>query len=466
MAAKLDPAQLDGRPRDDPGREPELPGAGEGYGFPARLWRSLDRHAPPGAGLHRRWRSPLRGPWLTSVFGAVLLVGLPIVIITGLLSYMAYAPQFGQAVPRDVGWLKLPAFDWPSHPAWLYRLTQGLHVGLGLVLVPVVAAKLWSVIPRLFAWPPVRSIAQVLERLSLLMLVGGILLEIVTGLLFIQYDFLFGFNWHTAHYFGAWVFITGFLMHVALKIPKMVRGLRSLSMRQVLRTNRADTQPEPWGNDGLVPADPNPPTMSRRGALALVGGSALGVAVLTAGQTIGGIARETVLFLPRGRSRTNGPNDFPINKTAAAGGLDPAAIGAAWRSTLTGGPKPVVLDRAALAAMAQRTERLPIGCVQGWSTVQTWSGVRLADLAAAAGVPVPLSARVQSLQKVADERIGDYSRVVLQANQVINPRALLALRVNGVDLSPDHGYPARIIVPALPGVHNTKWVSSIEFQGN
>ena len=162
--------------------------------------------------------------------------------------------------------------------------------------------------------------------------------------------------------------------------------------------------------------------MSRRGALALVGGSALGVAVLTAGQTIGGIARQTVLFLPRGRSRTNGPNDFPINKTAAAAGIDPAAIGAAWRLTLTGGPTPVVLDRAALAAMPQHTERLPIGCVQGWSTVQTWSGVRLADLAAAAGVPVPLSARVQSLQKVADERIGDYSRVVLQANQVLNPR--------------------------------------------
>ena len=90
------------------------------------------------------------------------------------------------------------------------------------------------------------------------MLVGGILFEIVTGLLFIQYDFLFGFTWHTAHYFGAWVFITGFLMHVTLKIPKMVRGLRSLSMRKVLRTNRADTQPEPRGNDGLVPADPKP----------------------------------------------------------------------------------------------------------------------------------------------------------------------------------------------------------------
>ena len=40
---------------------------------------------------------------------------------------------------------------------------------------------------------------------------------------------------------------------------------------------------------------------------------------------------------------------------------------------------------------------------------------------------------------------------------------MLALRVNGSDLSPDHGYPARVIVPAAPGVHNTKWVTSLTF---
>ena len=82
-----------------------------------------------------RWRSPLRGLWLTSVFGSVLLVALPIVTITGLLSYIAYGPQFGQAIPGDVGWLKLPTFDWPTEPAWIYRLNQGLHVGLGLILI-------------------------------------------------------------------------------------------------------------------------------------------------------------------------------------------------------------------------------------------------------------------------------------------------------------------------------------------
>ncbi len=100
-----------GRPR-----EPDMPSDTGGYGFPARLWRSLDRHAVPGVSVRRRWRSPLRGPWLTSVFGAVLLIGLPIVIITGLLSYIAYAPQFGQAMPAHVGWAGMELTGFPACP--------------------------------------------------------------------------------------------------------------------------------------------------------------------------------------------------------------------------------------------------------------------------------------------------------------------------------------------------------------
>jgi DMSO/TMAO reductase YedYZ molybdopterin-dependent catalytic subunit len=407
------------------------------------------------SGLLARFRSPLRGPWLTSVFGLVLLLALPIITITGLLSYIAYAPQFGQAIPADVGWLRLPLFAWPTRPSWLYRLTQGIHVGLGLVIIPVVLAKLWSVIPRLFVWPPARSAAQLLERLSLVMLVGGILFEIITGVLNIQYDYIFGFSFYTAHYFGAWVFITGFLMHIAIKLPRMVTGLRSLSLRDVLRTSRADTRPEPADPDGLVAADPTEPTMSRRGALALVGGGVLLIAVLTVGQTVGGAARGTVLLLPRGRGR----DDFPVNKTAVAAGISSESVGESWSLALRGGPADVLLDRATLTGMPQSTARLPIACVEGWSTVQTWSGVRLAELARVAGVPAPRSARVVSLQ-----RGGAFGEATLQANQIGDPDALLALRVNGADLSLDHGYPARIIVPALPGVHNTKWVAAIEFE--
>ncbi|MCV6972011.1 molybdopterin-dependent oxidoreductase, partial [Mycobacterium bohemicum] len=129
------------------------------------------------------------------------------------------------------------------------------------------------------------------------------------------------------------------------------------------------------------------------------------------------------------------------------------------RLVLRGGPADVVLDRAALAAMAQRSARLPIACVEGWSTVQTWTGVPLADLARLAGVAAPRSARVTSLQTG-----GAFGAAMLQDNQIRDSDALLALRVNGADLSLDHGYPARIIVPALPGVHNTKWVAAIDFE--
>ncbi len=393
------------------------------------------------------------------MLGFLLLISLPLVILTGLLDYIAYGPRLHQAIPAHVGFLHLPYFNWPTRPAWLFQLTEGMHVGLGLVLVPVVLAKLWSVMPKLFTWPPARSVAHVLERLSLILIVGGIVFEMVTGILNIQYDYIFGFSFYTAHYFGAWVFIVGFVVHVSLKIPIMVRSLRSRSLLTELRTPLAETRPEPLDPDGLVAPSPSPPTISRRGALALVGGGSLLVGVLTVGQSIGGFARNAALLVPRGRSYGNGPNDFQINRTAVAARIDPADTGAAWRLSLGGGPDGLTLTRGMLLAMEQHTADLPIACVEGWSTTQQWTGVRLADLARLAGVAKPTSAHVRSL-----DTSGGFGQARLQSNQVLDPDALLALKVNGVDLSADHGFPARIIVPALPGVHCTKWVRSIDFE--
>ncbi|HWN34165.1 MAG TPA: molybdopterin-dependent oxidoreductase [Pseudonocardia sp.] len=432
------------------------------YAFPAPLWRTVERLRPPGLGRTRHWRSPLRGPWLTSVFGAVLLVSLPIVIVTGLLDYLAYGPQFHQAFPFGVGWLHLPYFDWPTRPSWLFRLTQGLHVGLGLVLIPVVLAKLWSVVPRLFAWPPARSLAQVLERTSLVAVVGGILFEIATGVLNIQYDYVFGFDFYTAHYFGAWVFLGGIVVHVALKFPHLVAGLRSRSLRTELRTPLAETRPEPAhpeDPDSLVALDPAPPTISRRGLLAVVGGGALLVGLLTAGQTIGGPLRRAAILLPRGRSYGDGPNDFQINRTSLAAGITDELVGPTWRLNLTGGALPVTFDLNALHAMPQHTAELPLACVEGWSSTQVWSGVRLRDLAAMAGVPAPTSAVVRSV-----EPAGAFNVATLTRGQVLDPDSLLATEVNGTPLSRDHGAPCRVIAPAVPGVHCTKWVGSIEFR--
>jgi DMSO/TMAO reductase YedYZ molybdopterin-dependent catalytic subunit len=425
---------------------------------------------PPGPFRPGFWKSPLRGTWLTSVFGLVLLVGIPIVAITGFLSYVAYGPQFGQAFPRHVGFLHLPSFDWPTDPAWLYRVTQGTHVALGLILIPIVLAKVWSVIPRLFTFPPVRSPAQALERISLLMLVGGIFFELVTGVMNIQYDYIWKFDFYTAHYYGAWVFSVAFVVHVSLKLPTMWRSLRMRSFRNTLRTNLADTEPEhvlearagivyDEAEPSLAAIDPDPATLSRRGLFAIVGGSSLLLTLVTIGSTVGDSVRWTAVLSPRGRVNGHGPTAFPINRTAYGAGITAAAVGPDWILTLSGGPTPMRLTRDQLLKLPQHTENLPIACVEGWSTKQHWTGVRLRDLAALAGMASPGTAVVRSLEKR-----GTFNKAVLARNQVLASNSLLALQVNGVDLPMDHGYPARVMVPALPGVHQTKWVSSIEFR--
>jgi DMSO/TMAO reductase YedYZ molybdopterin-dependent catalytic subunit len=62
------------------------------------------------------------------------------------------------------------------------------------------------------------------------------------------------------------------------------------------------------------------------------------------------------------------------------------------------------------------------------------------------------------------QEAGSFRDAALTPAQIADSRSLLALKVNGADLSMDHGFPARIIVPALPGVHNTKWVASLTFR--
>lgn len=395
------------------------------------------------------WRSPVRGVRFTAVLGLVLLVGMPLLFVTGLLSYAAYNPDLAAVNDKTPGkgWLGFYLFDWPTGPHWLYRLTQGVHVTLGIVIVPVLLAKLWSVIPKLFTLPPVRSAAHALERLSLMLLVGGALFECVTGLLNIQLEYLFPGSFYPLHFYGAWVFFAAFLAHTCLKLPRALRVLR-----RGLPTGESDE---------LASPRPAPPTVSRRGALAVVGAGSLLLLVTSAGRSFDGGLRRTALLTPRGGAEPGqGPNGFQINKTAAKVGIVPAATGERWRLTVVGPAGEIRLSRADLLDMQQHSAALPIACVEGWSTSdQWWRGVPLRDLAALAGFPDgPPGVLVESLQ-----RSGPFRKVALRDNQVRDPRSLLALGVNGEPLSPDHGYPARVIVPAAPGVMNTKWVNRLTF---
>ncbi|MEV6108193.1 molybdopterin-dependent oxidoreductase [Streptomyces sp. NPDC051940] len=402
----------------------------------------LTRRPPPGPFRPEFWRSPLRGPRFTALMGLVLLVGMPLLFVTGLLSYAAYNPDLGGGNDHtpDKGLLGFWLFPWPTGPSWLYQVNQGVHVIGGFVLVPVVLAKLWSVIPKLFEWPPAKSVLHALDRVSLLLLVGSTLFQFATGVLDTQLAYLFPGSFYRLHFYGAWVFFAALVVHVTTRFAKMRRGLHG------------------EGGEDLKARNPAPPTISRRGAVALVGAGSLTLFALTVGQVIGGPLRRTALLAPRGGADPGpGENGFQVNKPASLRGITAEETGERWRLRILGpGGREASLSRDELLALPQTRARLAIDCVEGWSTGdQDWSGVRLAELARLVDAE-PDDMFVESLQ-----RSGAFRAVYLRANQVRDPLSLLALNVNGAPLSADHGYPARVVVPNNPGVHQTKWVARL-----
>ena len=400
------------------------------------------------------WRSPVRGPWLTSFLGTLLVPAITVIALTGFIDHWAWYPELQGSGTFGPALFHFPA-SWPS---WSYAVTQGTHVTLGLMVLPLILAKLWSVMPKLFQRPVVRNAAGAVERISLAALVASVLVEFATGVLLAE-DYPSTFNFDTVHYYGAWVFGTLFVLHAFIKLPVMRRAYRERGVLKPLMQGVAQTEPEPPDDGGLAPISPTTPTISRRGLLAMVGGASLTIFAVQAGESIGGPFRKLALLAPRGRVFGTGPNDFPVTHTAASAEITSAMTGADWRLTVVGA-RTISFSRQQLLAMSQSTRTLTITCTDGWSTTQRWTGVRLAELARLVNAPEGATLRAISLE--APEAGG--VQASFPPSLYTDHRSLLALRVNGVDISLDHGYPARVIVPNVPGTLNTKWVSELRFE--
>lgn len=194
--------------------------------------------------------------------------------------------------------------------------------------------------------------------------------------------------------------------------------------------------------------------VGRRGFLLGVGLSTGALVALTAGQSFDALAPLNA-FAPRVKGA--GPQDLPINRTAAQAEVTEAAQDPSWTLTVGAGASRLDLSRDALVSMPQTEVRLPIACVEGWSTTADWTGVRLRELLDAAGIPPDRTVRITSLQ-----RRGAFRETTMTPEFTRDPLTLVALRLNGETLDVDHGYPARIIAPARSGVLQTKWLRRIE----
>ncbi|HEU5353372.1 MAG TPA: molybdopterin-dependent oxidoreductase [Actinocrinis sp.] len=399
------------------------------------------------------FRSSLHDERTAALIGTALGIAFTTAFLTGLISHELQ--------------LRHPPTWIPDRPVWIYRFTQGLHVASGLAAIPLLLAKLWTVYPRLFGWPPLSSIRHALERLSILVLVAGAIFQLVTGLLNVIQWYPWAFAFVPTHYQVAWITVGALIVHIAVKAPAIARGYRRPTVQPspAALITEPDLEPqseliaEPSPESSVAESAPprflapRPGTVSRRSLLTATGAAVGVVTLTTVGQSVSWL-RGIDLLAPRDPSV--GPQSVPINRTAAQAGVQSTAFDPGWRLEVDG-PRPFQLTLAQLGQLPQYEAVLPIACVEGWSVNGRWSGVRLRDLLESAGAPPGADIRIVSFEKA-----GFYATTTMPREYARDPLTLLALRLGRQPLSVDHGYPARIIAPGRPGVLQTKWVQRIE----
>ena len=97
-------------------------------------------------------------------------------------------------------------------------------------------------------------------------------------------------------------------------------------------------------------------------------------------------------------------------------------------------------------------------CIEGWSQVTHWAGVRFSDFAAA----YHLNAQTQ--MKYAGLATPDKKYYVgIDMASMMHPQTILCYEMNGKPLPMNQGYPLRLIIPVKYGVKHLKRIGSIYF---
>jgi hypothetical protein len=423
--------------------------------------------------LRRSLAAPSRNPRMAVVIGRLLAIAFLLCFATGIYSHFLQDP--------------LPWMVFPTRPATLYQVSQGVHITAGILCFPLLLAKLYIVFPELFQTPSVRSFPHFLERASIALFVSTSIVQIVIGLLnTYQLYAVFPFPFRQTHYVLSFVIIGSLAIHIAVKLDVIAKHWRkparwsyenrasdfatpaptepakeesaearpnltsSHTRNAIIRTEGVTGRLFRWIDD----TPPAAPRTSRRGFLTVVGVASAALVALTAGQSFRLLDGTNVFGA---RKQGVGPNGLPVNRTAAAAKIEKTATDPGWVLTVSNGDESRAFTREQLLALPQHTVELPIACVEGWSQMATWRGVRLGDLVDTVGARGGTAVKATSL-----EQNSSYAIMHMGPEYVRDDLTLVALELNGSTLDLDHGYPARMIAPGRPGVLQTKWLSSLE----
>jgi DMSO/TMAO reductase YedYZ molybdopterin-dependent catalytic subunit len=138
-------------------------------------------------------------------------------------------------------------------------------------------------------------------------------------------------------------------------------------------------------------------------------------------------------------------------------GSIPVISPAAYRLHVDGMVKrPLELSLGDLRAMRRTRLVHYFQCVTGWRVPSVhWEGVRLSEILSHAGAPESATA----LRFFSGDGVYTESLTISQA---LLPDVLVADRMIGDDVTPDHGGPVRLYVAPMYGYKSIKWLDRIE----
>ena len=115
------------------------------------------------------------------------------------------------------------------------------------------------------------------------------------------------------------------------------------------------------------------------------------------------------------------------------------------------------LDLREIRAFPKTEHITALNCIEGWSNVIRWGGVRLSDFTA---VVAPGSEKARYIGLQTPDK-GYY--VGIDMASALHPQTMLCYEMNGAPLEDEHGAPLRLRIPVKYGIKNLKRIGTITY---
>jgi DMSO/TMAO reductase YedYZ molybdopterin-dependent catalytic subunit len=140
-------------------------------------------------------------------------------------------------------------------------------------------------------------------------------------------------------------------------------------------------------------------------------------------------------------------------------GLANAADTANWKLHLVRSPgDTLLLTMNDIKALPKTEVIFDFKCIEGWSQVTYWGGVRFSDFIKKYGLTA------QSEMKYSGLETPDKAYYVgIDMKSMLHPQTILCYEMNGKPLPLNQGYPLRLIIPVKYGIKHLKRIGTLFF---